>query len=104
LPYLRTNLLRRSEASASDPAELIALQKGTNDVHCVATRARGLCRRASTRRSTPCWALRIASADAFTGRPDLDPDRASFTIALNTARAQLTAAAGVLGSTIDLRE
>jgi hypothetical protein len=47
-------------------------------------------------------ALRIAIADAFTGRPDLDPDRASFTIALNTARAQLTAAAGVLGSAVDL--
>jgi transposase IS4-like protein/DDE family transposase len=47
--------------------------------------------------------LRIAIADALTGRPDLDPDRASFTIALTTARAQLTATAGVPGSTIDLR-
>jgi hypothetical protein len=48
-------------------------------------------------------ALRIAIADALTGRPDLDPDRASFTIALTTARAQLTATAGVHGPTVDLR-
>ncbi len=47
-------------------------------------------------------ALRIAIADALTGRPDLDPDRASFTIALTTARAQLTATAGTLGSPVDL--
>ena len=48
-------------------------------------------------------ALRIAIADALTGRPDLDPDRASFTIALTTARAQLTATAATLGSPVDLR-
>lgn len=47
-------------------------------------------------------ALRIAIADALAGRPDLDPDRASFTIALTTARAQLTAAAGVLANPVDL--
>ena len=39
-------------------------------------------------------------------RPDVDPDRGSFTIALNTARDQLSAARGVLTgtttSTIDL--
>ncbi|MEK6438604.1 transposase [Pseudonocardia sp. T1-2H] len=32
-------------------------------------------------------ALRIAIADAVLAHPHLDPDRASFTIALNTARA-----------------
>jgi hypothetical protein len=37
-------------------------------------------------------ALRIAIADAVLAHPHLDPDRASFTIALNTARAQLTTA------------
>jgi hypothetical protein len=41
-------------------------------------------------------ALRIAISDAVLARPDLDPDRASFTIALNTARAQIVLAAGVI--------
>lgn len=36
-------------------------------------------------------ALRIAIADAVADQPGTDPDRASFTIALNTARAELTA-------------
>jgi hypothetical protein len=45
-------------------------------------------------------ALRIAIADAVLARPDLDPDRGSFTIALNTARDQLTAAAGVITDTV----
>ena len=48
-------------------------------------------------------ALRIAIADATIGRPDLDPDRGSFTIALNAARDQLVQAAGVIaGTVIDL--
>ena len=48
-------------------------------------------------------ALRIAIADATIGRPDVDPDRGSFTIALNAARDQLTAAAGVITeTTVDL--
>jgi len=48
-------------------------------------------------------ALRIAIADATIGRPDLDPDRGSFTIALNAARDQLVQAAGVIAETaIDL--
>ena len=34
-------------------------------------------------------ALRIAIADAVISHPHVDPDRASFTIALNTARARL---------------
>jgi hypothetical protein len=41
-------------------------------------------------------ALRIAIADATLGQRHVDPDRASFTIALNTARDQLIAAAGVI--------
>ncbi len=45
-------------------------------------------------------ALRIAIADATIGRPDLDPDRGSFTIALNTARDQLIAATGVIAETV----
>ena len=41
--------------------------------------------------------------DATDTRPDIDPDRASFTIALNTARDQLVHAAGVVaGTVIDL--
>jgi len=48
-------------------------------------------------------ALRLAIADATLVAPDLDPDRASFTIALETARDQLVHAAGVIaGSVIDL--
>jgi hypothetical protein len=48
-------------------------------------------------------ALRIAISDATLARPDVDPDRASFTIALNTARDQLIAATGVItATTIDL--
>ena len=45
-------------------------------------------------------ALRIAIADATLGVVDVDPDRASFTIALNTARDQLIAAAGVIAETV----
>ena len=45
-------------------------------------------------------ALRIAIADAVLARPGIDPDRGSFTIALNTARDQLTAAAGVIPDTV----
>ena len=48
-------------------------------------------------------ALRLAMADATTVYPDIDPDRASFTIALNAARDQLIQAAGVIADTaIDL--
>jgi hypothetical protein len=48
-------------------------------------------------------ALRIAICDATIGAPDVDPDRGSFTVALNTARDQLIKAAGVIAeSTVDL--
>ena len=47
--------------------------------------------------------LRLAMADATSTRAGIDPDRASFTIALHTARDQLIQAAGVLATTtIDL--
>lgn len=47
--------------------------------------------------------LRTAMVDATDSRPGLDPDRASFTTALNTARDQLVHAAGVIADTaIDL--
>jgi hypothetical protein len=39
--------------------------------------------------------LRTAMADAAITAPGLDPDRASFTIALNAARDQLIQAAGI---------
>jgi hypothetical protein len=45
-------------------------------------------------------ALRIAIADATLGQRHIDPDRARFTIALNTARDQLIAAAGVIADTV----
>jgi hypothetical protein len=45
-------------------------------------------------------ALRIAISDATLDRTDLDPDRASFTVALHAARDQLIQAAGVLTDTI----
>jgi hypothetical protein len=47
--------------------------------------------------------LRTAMVDATDSRPGLDPDRASFTTALNAARHQLTNAANVIaGTVIDL--
>lgn len=47
--------------------------------------------------------LRTAMTDATDSLPGLDPDRASFTTALNTARDQITQAAGVIADTaIDL--
>jgi hypothetical protein len=48
-------------------------------------------------------ALRTAIADAASTVPGTDPDRASFTIALNAARDQVILAAGVIaGASIDL--
>lgn len=41
-------------------------------------------------------ALRVAMVDAVKSRPDTDPDRASFTIALTTAQAQLIKAQGIV--------
>jgi hypothetical protein len=47
--------------------------------------------------------LRTAMCDATNSTPDVDPDRASFTIALHAARDQLVQAAGVIaGTAIDL--
>jgi Transposase DDE domain len=47
--------------------------------------------------------IRIAITDAVETAPGTDPDRASFTIALQTARDQVIQAAGVIaGTTIDL--
>lgn len=44
--------------------------------------------------------LRIAMADATDTRPGIDPDRASFTVALHAARDQLIQAAGVIAETV----
>ena len=44
--------------------------------------------------------LRTAMVDATDSQPGLDPDRASFTIALNTARDQLIHAAGIITDTV----
>ena len=44
--------------------------------------------------------LRHAMTDATDTRPGTDPDRASFTIALNAARDQVTQAAGVIADTV----
>jgi hypothetical protein len=46
--------------------------------------------------------LRTAMVSATDSVPGTDPDRASFTVALHTAREQLTNAANVLTETIDL--
>jgi Insertion element 4 transposase N-terminal/Transposase DDE domain len=47
--------------------------------------------------------LRTAMADATSTQPGTDPDRASFTIALNAARDQVILAAGAIaGTSIDL--
>ncbi|MGI5142403.1 IS4 family transposase [Streptomyces sp. CA-106110] len=45
-------------------------------------------------------ALRLAMADATAARPGIDPDRASFTTALNTARDLVIQAAGVIADTV----
>jgi hypothetical protein len=45
-------------------------------------------------------AVRTAIIDATLDRPDLDPDRGSFTIALHAARDQLVQAAGVIAETV----
>ena len=48
-------------------------------------------------------ALRTAMADATNSRPDITPDRASFTTALHAARDQVVQAAGIIaGTVIDL--
>lgn len=44
--------------------------------------------------------LRIAITDATIGRPDVDPDRGSFTITLGAARDELVKAAGVIADTV----
>lgn len=44
-------------------------------------------------------AIRIAIADTAIARPEMDPDRASFTVALNTARDQIIKAAGIIAET-----
>ena len=44
--------------------------------------------------------LRTAMVDATDSQPGLDPDRASFTVALNTARDQVLHAAGVITDTV----
>lgn len=46
--------------------------------------------------------LRTAMVTAAETRPDIDPDRVSFAIAVQTARDQVTAAANVLTETVDL--
>lgn len=45
-------------------------------------------------------ALRIAISDTTLQRPEIDPDRGSFTVALHAARDQLVAAAGVIADTV----
>ncbi|WP_326701501.1 IS4 family transposase [Streptomyces sp. NBC_01754] len=47
-------------------------------------------------------ALRTAMSDAVLHRPDINPDRAAFTIALNTARDQIIRAAGIIHTQTDL--
>jgi hypothetical protein len=44
--------------------------------------------------------IRIAIADATAAVPDADPDRASFSVALQTARDQVIQAAGVIADTV----
>ncbi|WP_327033126.1 IS4 family transposase [Micromonospora ureilytica] len=44
--------------------------------------------------------LRTAMTDATDSQPGLDPDRASFTTALNTARDQIVHAAGIIADTV----
>lgn len=45
-------------------------------------------------------AIRIAIADVAIARHDIDPDRASFTVALTAARDQIIKAAGIIAGTV----
>ena len=45
-------------------------------------------------------ALRIAISDTTLARPEVDPDRGSFTVARHAARDQLVTAAGVIADTV----
>ena len=45
-------------------------------------------------------AIRIAIADTAIAHPNLDPDRGSFTVALNAARDQIIKAAGILAESV----
>lgn len=47
-------------------------------------------------------ALGTAMSDAVLYRPNIDPDRAAFTIALNTARDQIIRATGIIHTRTDL--
>lgn len=49
---------------------------------------------------TTYQAIRLAMADATATRPDTDPDRASFSIALHTARDLVIQATGVIADTV----
>nr|WP_274522771.1 transposase [Saccharothrix sp. ALI-22-I] len=52
---------------------------------------------------TAYQALRLAMADATMNHPTISPDRAGFTITLQTARDQIVRAAGVIAATtVDL--
>jgi hypothetical protein len=44
--------------------------------------------------------LRTAMAEATNSQPGIDPDRASFTTALHTARDQVVQAAGIIADTV----
>lgn len=111
---LVTSLLDPDEASATDLVRLYherwEIETGYYELKSTILGGRVLRGRHPAAVAQETWALlvayqvlRTAMSDAVLHRPDIDPDRAAFTIALNTARDQVIRAAGIIAHTrVDL--
>lgn len=111
---LLSSLLDPDEASAADLARLYherwEIETGYCELKSTILGGRVLRGRHPAALVQETWALlvtyqalRTAMSDAVLHRPDIDPDRAGFTAALNAARDQIVRAAGILTHTrIDL--
>ncbi|WP_247597827.1 IS4 family transposase [Streptomyces sp. RKND-216] len=111
---LITSLLDPDEASATDLVRLYherwEIETGYCELKSTLLGGRVLRGRHPTAVTQETWALlvayqalRTAMSDAVLHRPDIDPDRAAFSVALDTARDQIIRAAGIIAHTrIDL--
>ncbi|HEU4947022.1 MAG TPA: IS4 family transposase [Kribbella sp.] len=111
---LVTNLLDPAEASALDLVRLYherwEIEISYFELKSTILAGRVLRSRHPDAVAQELWALlvvyqvlRTAMADALLHRPEIDPDRACFTIALNTARDQIIRADRILtGTRVDL--
>lgn len=107
---LVTSLLDPGEASAADLARLYherwEIETGYCELKSTILGGRVLRGRHPAALIQETWALlvtyqalRTAMSDAVLHRPDIDPDRAPFTTALNAARDQTVRAAGIITHT-----